>query len=140
MSSTLGIVAFDPRPPVLRATISFMICSNSFYTSSVFLRKSTFLISAWPPSSLKMPWIFAIELLVVRVGDMLRTDEPSFVSVISYLTEASMFWPFGLNKFIYPGLTLLGDFLELGFTTLTVELTYSSLAMARLTSGSRVYS
>ena len=77
-----------------------------------------------------------MELAVYLPGDMLSTVDPSLVSVISYLTEASIFYPFGLNRFIYPGLTLLGDFLELGLTTLTVELTYNSLATALLISGS----
>ena len=67
--------------------------------------------------------MFAIELLVALDGDKFTMAEPSLVSVKSYLIELSIFYPLGLNKFIYPGLTLLGDFLELGFTTLTVEFT-----------------
>jgi hypothetical protein len=46
-----------------------------------------------------------------------------------------LFFPFGLNKFIYPGLIFEGEFLALGLTTLTVDSTYNSLAKALLTSG-----
>ena len=67
--------------------------------------------------------MFAIELLFVLPGDALRMVDPSLVSVTSKRIEESMCYPFGLNRFIWPGFTLLGDFLELGFTTFTVELT-----------------
>lgn len=80
-----------------------------------------------------------MELAFALVGERLTIDVPSFVSVTSYLSDVvvSSFYPFGLNKFIYPGLTLVGDFLELGLTTFTVEFTYNSLATALLISGSR---
>ena len=68
--------------------------------------------------------MFTMELLFALDGDKLTmADEPSLASVKSYLIVLSIFYPLGLNKFIYPGLTLFGDFLELGFTTFTVEFT-----------------
>ena len=84
-----------------------------------------------------IPWISSIPLLVVPFNG----DEGFYWAF--YMSGASIsivrpFYPLGLNRFIWPGLTFAGEpfFAPLGLTTLTVDSTYSSRARALLISGS----